>query len=109
MGRVPQFTVELYGKLGRPYMGLEAAFIYGARKKGPKQMGWVPQLWSCMGRRPYTVLEAEQFPSGFEAASRLSVECGQESRLWRGPGRKQQPSAGHLSDIHLGFIIERKS
>ena len=38
--------------------------------------------------------------------SRLSVECGQESRLWRGPGRKQQPSAGHLSDIHLGFIIK---
>ena len=39
------------------------------------------ELYGNLGR-PYTGLEAEQFPSGFEAAaSRLSVECGQESQL----------------------------
>ena len=52
MGRVPQFTVELYGKLGRPYTGLEADSIYGARKgsqandSGPT----VVELYGKLGR-----------------------------------------------------------
>ena len=52
MGRVPQFTVELYGKLGRPYTLLVADSIYGARKgsqandSGPT----VVELYGKLGR-----------------------------------------------------------
>ena len=53
-------------------------------------MGRVPQLWSCMGRRPYTGLEAEQFPSGFEAAaSRLSWNADKKVKF--GP-EKEAPA-----------------
>ena len=52
MGRVPQFTVELYGKLGRPYMGLKQPY-YTEQEKGSQANGLghtVAELYGKLGR-----------------------------------------------------------
>ena len=92
----------LYGVgLRRPYIR-PYIYIWSKKKVWVPQL-WAPYLWICMGGgRPYT----GQFPSGLEAAEREGGGMRTRKSTATGPRRKQQPSAGHLSDIHLCFILE---
>ena len=101
------------GALG-PYSYIHIKYIRSkGRAKGQDQMGRVPQMWGLLAVELYGSSRALYRASGAIPISWLrsssgepgfGMECGQESQVW-GPRRKQQPSAGHLSDMHLGFNV----